>query len=216
MAKYKVIKCELLKDVNKFNYLKLELLNTHCTWEPTIAMCIHDHNIIERILIATHKLRDELPENMCYVYGKWVDYSFGFPFYKKHTKAHPACGDRPPINVGDLVCVGGKPVEYRSLQVFCLTDENGFYLRCNNPAEVANKLFNRYCIPANNRADYIISSNNRQSMIENITERDAIKCAEAMNELAGWNITLSKVIYKIGNSPVVSDSPCCCTGSSDD
>lgn len=37
-----------------------------------------------------------------------------------------------------------------------------------------------------------------------------------MNELAGWNITLSKVIYKIGNSPVVSDSPCYCTGSSDD
>lgn len=38
MAKYKVIKCELLKDVNECNYLKLELLNTHLMWEPTIAV----------------------------------------------------------------------------------------------------------------------------------------------------------------------------------
>ena len=53
MAKYKVIKCELLKDRNEFNYLKLELLNTHLMWEPTIALLIHDPNVISRIIDAT-------------------------------------------------------------------------------------------------------------------------------------------------------------------
>lgn len=52
MAKYKVIKCELLKDRNEFNYLKLELLNTHLMWEPTIALLIHDPNVISRIIIS--------------------------------------------------------------------------------------------------------------------------------------------------------------------
>lgn len=200
MAKYKVIKCELLKDRNEFNYLKLELLNTHLMWEPTIALLIHDPNVISRIIDITHDFQGELPENMSYIYGKWVDYSFGFPFYKKHTTAHPAWRGRPEIKVGDLVCDAlGNPVEYRSIMVFCMyTDEScTSYVRGYSPEEIARKLFSRFCVPAAKKEDYIVSANGKQHTLTKVTQDTAMECANAISNLTDNDVVLSKVITKL-------------------
>lgn len=212
MAKYKVIKCELLKDRNEFDYLKLELLNTHLMWEPTIALLIHDPNVISRIIDATWNLQKELPENMSYIYGKWIDYSFGFPFYKKHTTAHPAWRGRPAIKVGDLVCDAlGNPVEYKTIMIFCMyTDEScTSYVRGYSPEEVARKLLNRYCVPANKKEDYIVSVNGKQHTLTKVTQDTAMECANAISNLTDNNVVLSKVIYKLTSNSHTADNTGC-------
>lgn len=212
MPKYKVTKCELLKDVNKRNYLKLELLNTHLMWEPTIALRVHDPNVISRILNATHDLQEELPENMSYIYGKWINYSFGFPFYKKHTTAHPAWKGRPEIKIGDLVCdVFGNPVEYKTIMVFCMCTSESCtsYVRGYSPEEIARRLFNSYCIPAAKKEDYIVSANGRQHTLTKVTQDTAMECANAIFNLTDNDVVLSKVIAKLtSNSHTANDTAC--------
>ena len=169
-------------------------------WEPTIALLIHDPNVISRIIDTTCNLQKELPENMSYIYGKWVDYSFGFPFYKKHTTAHPAWRGRPEIKVGDLVCDAlGNPVEYRSIMVFCMyTDEScTSYIRGYSPEEIARKLLNRYCVPANKKEDYIVSANGKQHTLTKVTQDTAMECANAISNLTDNDVVLSKVITKL-------------------
>lgn len=200
MPKYKVIKCELLKDVNKQDYLRAELLNVHCAWEPTVTLLIHDPNVISRIIDITHDFQEELPENMNYIYGKWVNYSFGFPFYKKHTSAHRAWRDRPAIKVGDLVCDEfGNPFEYNSLMVFCLCTSESCtsYIRGFSPEEIARKLFNRFCVPAAKKEDYIVSANSKQYTLTKVTQDTAMECANAISNLTDNDVVLSKVITKL-------------------
>ena len=200
MAKYEITKIEEKYDKCNYPYLKVDLLNTYCVWEGTITVVIHDQAIVQRIMQATDCLTKELPDDMKYVYGQWTIHEFDRPFYKKHTSAHPAVNGRPAINVGDLVCVDGVPVEYRSLSVFCLQDGNGTYLRGWSPAEIAYKAFRKYCVYANERANYAISAGNRHCIIEDITRDNAMKCAEAIHDLTNNEVVLSKVIYKLKTS----------------
>lgn len=149
---------------------------------------------------------------MSYIYGKWINYSFDFPFYKKHTTAHPAWRGRPAIKVGDLVCdTLGNPVEYRSIMVFCMyTDEScTSYIRGYSPEEIARKLFSRFCVPAAKKEDYIVSANGKQHTLTKVTQDTAMECANAISNLTDNNVVLSKVIYKLTSNSHTADNTGC-------
>lgn len=94
--------------------------------------------------------------------------------------------------------------------IFIPTDEScTSYVRGYSPEEVARKLLNRYCVPANKKEDYIVSVNGKQHTLTKVTQDTAMECANAISNLTDNNVVLSKVIYKLTSNSHTADNTGC-------
>lgn len=170
MARYRIMNPELRiiaqgKQNAGKKYLYASLQNANCVWEAPQTFTSFNENVVnayEQLLPLDKggkaQVAQELPEELQYVTGCWIDWKPAQRFYKRHLSNHPAVPPSPTnprgreaIMAGSLVMKAGTPIVYDTLRIFCLyyVDEFGekTFLRGEGPEEVGQRAFMAYCEP---------------------------------------------------------------------
>ena len=145
-------------------YLHGVLVNNDCPWEDPVRYVSFNDNAVKFIKTllpaakgGTSAEEKELPEAYKNIQGQFVEVQSPTPFHKKHLSAFPAKGNRPQINVGDLVkdydpiTNEPSPRIYTKLVVFCqyyICDGEKQFMKGSTPEEQFQQMWKNLCVPA--------------------------------------------------------------------